>query len=206
MTTSLRFSGQIAGFGTASGTRVVMGHWWESPFGAFADAMVERSTGHRTLLAPAAVADFVSTTYTFDEVIHAPVTVRSDAAASDDHDGHLVVAAGPLAATLAIGPRTPLGHLLRAVPAPLATSPVFARLTDPIARTLFRGVRTRGSAGGGRTEIYGATDVRALRSITASWNGDNLGEMRDVDPPVRFGFGSSPTRPSITRLVTTVVG
>ncbi|WP_029251584.1 hypothetical protein [Paraoerskovia marina] len=204
MTTEHRFVGQIAGFGTASGTRVVLGHWWESPFGAFADAMVEQGDGHRTLLAPVHVAEFVSSTYTFDEVVHTPVTVRSDAAASDDHDGHLVVAGGPLAATLTIGGRTGLGHLLRLVPAPLATSPAFSRVTDPVARVLLRGVRTRGSAGGGRTEIYGATDVRVLRSITASWDGADLGEMRDVVPPVRFGFGSSPPRPCITRLVTTV--
>lgn len=201
-----RFVGQIAGFGTSSGTRVVIGHWWDSPFGAFADAMVEHPDGHRMLLAPAAVAEFVSSTYSFDEVVKTAVSVRSDVAAPGDQDGHLVVAAGPLRAELAIGGRTGLGQILRMIPEPLAASPHFARLTDPIARTLFRGVRTRGSAGDGRTEAYGATDVRALRAVTAHWDGTALGEMRDVVPPVRFGFGSSPPKPSITRLVTTVVG
>jgi hypothetical protein len=40
-----RFEGQIAGLGSTSGMRVVVGHWARSPFGAFADAMVERADG-----------------------------------------------------------------------------------------------------------------------------------------------------------------
>ena len=37
-----RFEGQIAGLGSTSGVRVVVGHWARSPFGAFTDAMVVR--------------------------------------------------------------------------------------------------------------------------------------------------------------------
>ena len=70
----VRFEGQIAGVGSTSGVRVVIGHWVRSPFGAFADAMVERADGHRMLLAPSEqVAELVSTTYTFDEVRVEPV-------------------------------------------------------------------------------------------------------------------------------------
>ena len=64
-----RFRGQILGVGSTSGVRVVVGRWLESPFGSFADAMIERPDGHRVLLAPSAeAAEFVASTYTFDEV------------------------------------------------------------------------------------------------------------------------------------------
>jgi hypothetical protein len=62
-----RFRGAIAGVGTTSGVRVVVGRWDESPYGAFVDAMVETAAGHRALLAPTdQVAEFVATTYAFD--------------------------------------------------------------------------------------------------------------------------------------------
>ena len=52
-----RFSGAIAGTGSTSGVRVVVGHWHDTPLGAFSDAMVETAAGHRVLLAPHAEAD-----------------------------------------------------------------------------------------------------------------------------------------------------
>jgi hypothetical protein len=70
---------------------------------------------------------------------------------------------------------------------------------------LLRGVRTRGSAGPGRVEHYGATDVRSIADVRTTWEGERLGGLRDVDPPVRFGFGSTPRRPSVTDVVTTIV-
>ena len=61
-----RFEGHITGVGSASGVRVVVGHWPISPFGAFADVMVETPTGHRVLLAPSTeVAAFVAGGLTF---------------------------------------------------------------------------------------------------------------------------------------------
>ena len=47
-----QFTGWIAGLGTASGHRVVVGHWPRSPYGAVTDAMIEDPAGHRTLYAP----------------------------------------------------------------------------------------------------------------------------------------------------------
>ena len=84
------------------------------------------------------------------------------------------------------------------------TSPAWCTLTDPVARVLLRGVRTRGSAWGGRREWYGATDVRRILDATGSWEGADLGALAPVDPPCRFGFSSTPTRPSVTTVVTTV--
>lgn len=202
-----RFVGTIAGLGTAEGTRVVLGHWRRSPFGrgrggAFTDVMVERADGHRVLLAPTAqVGDYVSGVYLFDEVRVVDVRVATPPV----RPGAVWrVEAGPLALTLTVGRRTALGALLRCVPGPLATAPLFSELVDPVARRVLPGVSTTGSAAGGRREWYGARDVRAVTDARVRWDGADLGPLADVDPPVRFGFGSTPRSPSLTRVVSTV--
>jgi hypothetical protein len=193
-----RFDGCIAGLGTASGLRAVVGRWVHSPFGDFADVMVELPGGHRVLLAPSAdVAAYVAATYTFDEVRVGPVAVRTEGP-------HWTVTAGPLALHCTVGRRTALGYLLRAIPRPLAASTRWTAVTDVVARTFLRGVRTRGSAAGGRREHYVALDVHRLASATVGWDSADQGALGPVAPPVRFGFGSTPRTPSLTRLVTLV--
>lgn len=188
--TTQRFDGHITGLGTASGTRVVVGIWSRSPYGAFADAMVEHPDGHRVLLAPdARVADLVSATYTFDDVQVVPVAV----------DGWGVLA-GPLEAHWTPGLRAPVGWLLRGVPAPLGRLEAWARLCDPVARRVMPGVRTHGTAGQGRTEWYAASDAWRVEAARTTWDGEDLGPLAPVDPPVRFGFGSAPRTPLLTRV------
>ncbi|MET0999070.1 MAG: hypothetical protein ABWX73_10175 [Marmoricola sp.] len=190
-----QFSGAIAGAGSTSGVRVVVGRWDASPFGSFADVMVAEADGTRVLLAPdERVADFVSSTYRFDRVETGPVAVSAD--------WH--VSAPGLELRLEIGPRTWLGHLLRLVPRRVATSPRWARVTDPVARVVLSGVRTRGTAGNGRTESYGATDLHRIVALSGSWLGRDLGALAPVSPEPGFGFGSTPRAPSVTSLVTTV--
>ncbi|MEW1777734.1 hypothetical protein [Streptomyces sp. NPDC086777] len=194
----LRFDGWIAGLGTASGTRVVLGHWPRSPFGPFSDVMLERDDGGRLLLAPTRrTAEFVGGTYRFDAVHVVPVDV---AVLGDTW----TVTAGPLRLRFTTGRRTLLGHLLRAVPGPLARRPAWSALTDGAARVLLPGVRTRGSAGGGRREWYGARDLLVVRELSGAYDGTDLGALAPVEPPVRFGFGSVPRRPALTRVTTTV--
>ena len=78
--TRQRFEGRIAGVGSTSGVRVVVGRWERGPLGAFADAMVATPEGRRILLAPSQeVADFVAATYSFDEVRIEPFDVTGDA-------------------------------------------------------------------------------------------------------------------------------
>ena len=85
-----RFEGHIAGIGSDSGTRLVIGCWDTSPFGAFTDVMMEDAVGHRTLLAPSReVAEYVGATYAFDDVVLAGIT-------SGLTPEHLVVEAGEL--------------------------------------------------------------------------------------------------------------
>ena len=194
----MRFDGWILGTGTTSGTRVVLGHWPRSPLGPFSDVMVQRPDGHRVLLAPnAEVAGFVGATYSFDEVRLVDVVV----ARPDPRTWTLT--AGPLRLQATVGRRPVLGRLLRVVPAPLARRPAWVGLLDAPAR-LLTGLRTRGSAGNGRTEWYGVQDLHALSAVTASWDGEPLGTVAPVQPPVTFGFGSVPPAPSVVRVTTTV--
>jgi hypothetical protein len=194
----LRFDGWIAGFGTASGTRIVLGHWPVSPFGPVSDVMLESAAGHRLLIAATAeLADFVAATYTFDEVTVAPVDVRRE-------PERWSLRAGPLQAGFALGRRGALGMALRSVPRGLAGRPAWVAACDAPARLLLPGVRTRGSAGNGRREWYGARDLRPIESAQARLAGEDLGALAPVTPPVRFGFGSVPARPAVVRLTTTV--
>ncbi|WEH38144.1 hypothetical protein [Streptomyces sp. AM 2-1-1] len=191
------FDGWIGAAGTASGTRLVLGHWPRSPFGPFSDVMIEHPDGERLLLAPSPeVAGFVARTYAFDRVEVVPVAVWRDGA-------RWCVRAGPLALDLVTGRRTALGALLRAVPPPLARSHTWAAVCDVPAR-LLPGVRTLGSAGPGRREWYGARDQHRVVSVRAVLAGADLGGLAPVDPPVTFGFGSAPRTPSLVRITSTV--
>ncbi len=206
MGTRRRFRGRIAGVGSTSGVRVVVGWWLETPLGPFADVMVERADGHRVLLAPTEqVAELVATTYTFDEVRIEPVEVFAGTADGDAWMRSWGPSSPSLSLTLEVGDRTGLGRLLRLVPGRVATSPAFATLADPVARVALQGVRTRGVARAGRREYYGATDVRSVTSMSGTFDGADLGALAPVDPPCRFGFSSTPRRPSVTEVTTTIL-
>lgn len=193
------FTGHIAGLGTASGVRLVVGVWDESPFGPFADVMVEDSRGHRTLLAARqGVADFVASAYTFDEVRIEPVSVERGEEWSV-HTRSLQLRFTP-------GQRHWVAPLLGLVPSPVRRSPAWAKACNPVASRIMTGVRTYGSAGNGKAEWYAATDVRRLVDARATWEGEELGDLGPVDPPVRFGFASAPATPTLTALTSYVRG
>ena len=193
-----RFTGWIAGLGTASGHRVVVGHWTGSPFGAVTDAMVEDPAGRRTLYAPTReLAAFLDAAYRFDDVRVAPCGAHRSGR-------RWTVQAGPLRVSFTVGRRTALGWLLRAIPTPLARATWWAGLLDLPARRLLPGVHTRGRTRDGRRQWYGAHDLHRLVAVDAALDGRGLGPLRAVHPPVRFGFGSVPPRPSLVRLTTTL--
>ncbi|NYF98082.1 hypothetical protein [Janibacter cremeus] len=196
-----RFDGRILGAGSSSGLRFVVGDWARSPLGAFTGVMVATADDRRILLArDEQIAEYVTSTYSFDEIVICPISL------AERHDGtRWEVDAGPLRVGLDIGARTGVGRLLRLVPAPLARSRVFATVADPLARVVFPGVRTRGSAGNGRREYYGAQDQHAVEGLSGTWRGSALGALADVTPNPQFGFSSTPARPSVTRVTTTVV-
>jgi hypothetical protein len=193
----LRFDGWIAGLGTVSGTRLVVGHWPVSPFGPVSDVMVEHADGRRVLLAPTGeLGRFIAATYSFDEVRVVPTSVGRCGPT-------WTVAAGPLTLRFGTGGRGRLGRLLRAVPPPLARRLPWVRLIDVPAR-LFAGARTYGGAGNGRREWYAVQDLHRITTATGTLDGVDLGPLSTVDPPVRFGFGSTPRSPALMRVTTTV--
>lgn len=193
------FTGHIAGFGTAAGIRIVVGHWRESPFGGFTDVMVQQPDEQRVLLAPdGAVADFVASTYHFDSVEIGPVaaTLTSD---------RLAVRSRALHVDVGIGGPAPLDRLLRLVPGRLATAPWWLRAIDPVAARLVRGVHTAGTAGHGRREYYGVRRSRRLVSAAGRYRDTDLGALRPLWPAVAFGFASAPATPQVVAVTTTII-
>ncbi|MET0929081.1 MAG: hypothetical protein ABWX74_06155 [Aeromicrobium sp.] len=191
------FAGHIAGLGTTSGTRIVVGMWDESPFGTFADVMIEEPSGHRILLAPRqGIADFVASTYAFDEVRIEPVSISR----GDEWSVHT----RSLQLRFTPGKRLWVSPVLGLVPGFVRRTSWWARLCNPFAGRLMPGVQTYGSAGGGRTEWYAASHVRRLTHARATWEGEELGTLAPVSPAVRFGFASSPAQPTLTALTSYV--
>ncbi|THG33197.1 hypothetical protein [Naasia lichenicola] len=194
----LRFTGMIGGFGTESGLRVVFGSWRDSPFGRFTDVMIQNARGDRTLIAPSQeIADFVSGTYTFDEVLVERVTIARSHA-------WLWVIASTIEIGARIGGTTPLGRALRLVPRPIATNPTWLTAIDPLARVLSPGTRTAGSAGSDRTEFYGVTTARSIDEVSGEHRRIDFGGIARMHPRVDFGFGSPPARPSLVAVTTTI--
>jgi hypothetical protein len=194
------FDGHIAGIGTGSGLRAVVGLWTRSPFGPFTDAMVQLPSGHRILLAPTVEAgDFISAVYNFDET-------RIVALASAQEAGQLVVDAGPLRIRARIGARTRLGAAVRLVPRTVAVHPRWLRAVSPVAARIVPGVRTSGAAKGDRREYYGVTDLHRIDSANVTWDGDDAGPLSAVRPAVSFGFSSVPLEPGLARVRTTIEG
>ncbi|MGB3485419.1 MAG: hypothetical protein WBB07_24785 [Mycobacterium sp.] len=192
------FTGQIAGFGTVAGVRMVIGMWQHSPFGAFADVMVQTPEDRRVLLAPThAVAEFISTTYSFDDVRIGPV----EAVMSADV---LTVTAPRLVVSLRVGGPAPVDHVLRLVPGFLATAPWWLRLIDPVASRLVPGVHTAGSAGHGRREYYGVRRSRRIVSAAGRYESTPLRGLAELSPPVGFGFSSAPSAPQLVSVTTTI--
>jgi hypothetical protein len=170
-----------------------------SPFGPFADVMVELASGQRILLAPdAAIAEFVAGTYSFDEIRLVEVAAACDG-------GDLVVEAGPLSIRARLGARSLLGYPAALLPRRWAVHPRWLRAINPFAALLSPGVRTAGSARDGRREFYGVTDLRRIDSAVVAWDGTDAGGLAPIRPPVRFGFSSVPSRPGIATVQTTVL-
>jgi hypothetical protein len=175
-------AGYIASCGFESGDRIVVGVWHESPIGPFDDVMWARPDDSRVLLAPSDDAvEFVTAVYAFDVV-----EVVACTATCDGRD--LQVQAGPIDLELSGGPSWPI---------PFRRPAWFTRVVEgPIAaRTM--GVQTFGVSPTGVREWYRADRHRRVVGASASVDGTDLGQMRDVAPPMGVGFSEPPRRPSI---------
>ena len=120
-----RFRGAIAGTGSTSGVRVVVGHWHDTPLGAFSDAMVETAAGggccsRRTGRRPTSSRRRTPSTRSGSRTSWSPA--RRAAGRSARRRWSL---------DLRLGRRTPLGALLRCVPARRRDQPRLVRADRP---------------------------------------------------------------------------
>ena len=131
------------------------------PVGGFADAHGRDGAGHRVLLAPRRDGRrVIEGTYDFDETRVEPSSGWVAAAGRRGWCGRRRL-------SLDLGDRAADGgrRALRGRAAGGRREPAWCAVTDPVARVVLRGVRTRGVARAGRREWYGATDVRAVTSL-----------------------------------------
>jgi hypothetical protein len=186
VTSEERLRGTISAVGVASGDRVVVGAWRESPVGAFADVMWARGDGTRVLLAPSdEVAAYVAGIYRFD-AIEVVTDFEWEASAS-----RVEVKAGPVELGLEAsgGGRVP-------VPRPRW----FTRWVEgPIARRVM-GVEVYGTSPLGIEEWYQARGWRWVDAGQVRIDGVDQGAIGRVEPPLNVGFSEPPPRPSITDL------
>ena len=178
-------SGVIASSGFESGDRVVVGHWWRSPVGAFTDVMWCEPDGVRVLFAPDdAVARFVTSVYRFDRLEVVPFETWS----------------GPRQLVVRAGDREVRFEGRHGLRLPFRRPPGFTRWVEgPIGRAVF-GVRTYGVSPTGVEEWYRSVAWRPLRHASATIGGMDVGSPGPIDPPTRFGFSEPPRHPSMVHL------
>lgn len=168
---------------------MVVGVWHSSPFGAFADAMVQTADDRRLLLAPTAeVAEFVSATYAFDEV-------RVGAIAAELSGHRLTVTGADLDVTAELGGPARFDRLLRLVPGPLASAPWWLRVINPVAGLLVPGSTPPGRRGADAASITGC----AGRGGSAHCPGGSTGSGWAGWPTWSRRWPSASRRPPPTR-------
>lgn len=195
----LRFEGHILGASFASGHRIVVGRWFDSPLGAFADVMRRSPEGSRTLLATTqAAADFIASHYSFDRVEVGTVSVRRT-------DRRIVVETDTLRLELELRPPGVGSALLGLQPKPLRTAPGWIRAQDVLFRPLlgpllFGGGRTRvtGRTRAGVREWYAIHSYREARAAGMA-DGVDLGPV-GASSPAGFGFSEFPEGASMVRV------
>jgi hypothetical protein len=182
-----RLKGVIAAAGFASGDRIVIGSWDESPIGPFVDVMWAEADGWRTLFTQTEKAEsFVCSIYHFDSLM----VVEDLTVHRDPQRISAKWASVQLEWTLGRGIRFPR-----------RTRFVAERIERPLARSIL-GVETQGMSPTGVIERYEAHRVRRITSGWAVVGGRDLGAIRAPTPMCGFGFSEPPPFPSITELTT----
>ena len=180
--------GSITSVGFSSGHRFVIGHWPESPIGPFADVMWRDPDDTKTLIAPAAAADYITGIYPFENRVSSPVTVTDTVGG---RDGGIDVESDRLTLSLSIG-RLP-------IPFPPRPRWFTATVERAIGRALL-GVNTHGVSPTGIEEWYRTRSVRRVVGGHASLDGADLGAAGTLDRPMAVGFSEPPRRPTHVRL------
>ena len=177
--------GTITAVGFATGHRLLVGDWRESPLGRTIDVMRVNPDGERHLLVPdEASADFITSIYVFDQVHVGPLEVRGDGRSTHvvGHGLELEARAGRLRPIPFPRPRWLTRHV-----------------EAPIARAMM-GVHTYGVSPTGAREWYQTRGWRWITEASVSLDGETLGALTEVARPVGVGFTDPPLRPSIVEV------
>ena len=160
--------------------------------GAFTDVMLQTADDERVLLAPDdTIADFVSSTYTFDRV---ELGACPRLYWTRDSSRSRPKASTPGSASAALRRSTGCCGWFRGG---WRLHRAGCGSIDPVAARVVPGVHTYGTAGNGRVEYYGVRRSRRITAIDGHYRGVPFGGLAPLRPPVNFGFSSAPASPQI---------
>tara|TARA_B110000444_G_scaffold11420_1_gene9758 strand:- start:2527 stop:3447 length:921 start_codon:yes stop_codon:yes gene_type:complete len=175
------FKGRISSSGFASGDRIVVGDWKESPLGSFTDIMWARPDGHRTLIAPnQEVVDYVEGMYSFDEIKIQDITVTEK-----QRRFTLSCESMDLDFSWKKGWKIPFRRSL-----------FFIATVELFFAKLFFGTRTHGTTKNNRKEWYAIDRVSNITDANATIEGKDAGGKMPMKEPCKFGFSEAPKKPS----------
>ena len=175
------FKGRISSSGFASGDRIVVGDWKESPLGSFTDIMWARPDGHRTLIAPnQEVVDYVEGMYSFDEIKIQDITVTEK-----ERRFTLSCESMELDFSWKKGWKIPFRRSL-----------FFIATVELFFAKLFFGTRTHGTTKNNRKEWYAIDRVSNIIDANATIEGKDAGGKMPMKEPCKFGFSEAPKKPS----------
>ena len=175
------FKGRISSSGFASGDRIVVGDWKESPLGSFTDIMWARPDGHRTLIAPnQEVVDYVEGMYSFDEIKIQDITVTEK-----ERRFTLSCESMDLDFSWKKGWKIPFRRSL-----------FFIATVELFFAKLFFGTKTHGTTKNNRKEWYAIDRVSNITDASATIEGNDAGGKMPMKEPCKFGFSEAPKKPS----------
>ena len=185
------FEGRISSSGFASGDRIVIGDWKESPLGSFTNVMWAKPDGTRVLLTPTQEhADYVSSLYNFEEVHIVSIDVKHITRGID-------IIAPPLNVSL---------RWNRGVGLPIPRPRWFISTVEQWVAKVFFGTSTHGLTCNGLREWYCIYSLSKIKHASASCEGVDLGDCSNFEINACFGFSEPPKKPSSVRLRSIIEG
>ena len=183
------FEGRISSCAFKSGDRIVVGDWYDSPFGRFTDIMWAKPDGTKTLIAPnQEIADYVNAMYSFDETLIEEINV-------DATDNTLKLDSNTMQLDFAWN---------NGFPIPIKRSLLFIATVELFFAKLFFGTKTHGITNNNRKEWYAIDRVSKITSGTGKINGKDLGE-KTLMSECKFGFSEAPKKPSSCKVRTHIL-
>ena len=175
-----KFEGRISSSSFSSGDRIVVGDWISSPLGSFINIMWARPDGKRILISPSKnCADYVSTIYSFEEVIILPIDINRK-------DKKIEINALDLSIIFEWGISA---HI------PFKRPKWFISTIEYLVGNIIFGTKTHGKTKDGRKEWYMIREISMISKAYGRFKGESFGRMENNTEASRFGFSEPPKRP-----------